>query len=106
MIWKELKKELCSLEQQKSYIKFEIKHLHHELMYAREEIKRIQSVPLILGQFVEMVDAQYAVVNATNDQFYVRVLSILNREKLFADCSIGLPKHSHSIVEILPPEAD
>jgi len=83
-----------------------MKHLRHELIYAKEEIKRIQSVPLVMGQFVEMVNREHAVVNATNDQFYVRVLSTLNREKLFTDCSVGLHKHSHSIVEILPPEAD
>merc|ERR1711976_222159 len=106
MKWKQLENKLSSLKEQESYMEFEMKHLHHELMYSKEEIKRIQSVPLIMGQFVEMVNKEYAVVNATNDQFYVRVLSTLNREKLFTDCSVGLHKHSHSIVEILPPEAD
>jgi len=53
-----------------------------------------------------LVNGDYGVVNATNDQFYVRVLSTLNRENLFTNCSVGLHKHSHSLVEILPSEAD
>jgi 26S proteasome regulatory subunit T3 len=53
-----------------------------------------------------MVDENYAVVSSANDQFYVRVLSTLNREELKTNCSIALHKHSHSVVEILPPEAD
>merc|ERR1719148_244164 len=52
-----------------------------------------------------MVDADYAVVNSANDQLYVRVLSTLNREELKPNCSIALHRHSHSVVEILPPEA-
>lgn len=104
--WKKLDRELDSLKEQEGYIKFEMEHLHHELMHAKEEIKRIKSVPLIIGQFVEMVNEEYGVVNATNDQFYVRVLSTLNRENLFTNCSVGLHKHSYSVVEILPPEAD
>merc|ERR1719510_406864 len=104
--WKELQQDLQYLKEQEGYIKFEIKQLRHELLFAKREIKRIQSVPLLIGQFNEMVDADYAVVNSANDQLYVRVLSTLNREELKPNCSIALHRHSHSVVEILPPEAD
>jgi len=106
MSWKQLERELQYYKEQEGYIKFEIKQLRHELLFAKREIKRIQSVPLLIGQFNEMVDENYAVVNSANEQLYVRVLSTLNREDLKANCSIALHKHSHSIVEILPPEAD
>lgn len=36
----------------------------------------------------------------------VRVLSILDREKLKPNCSVALHKHSNSVVDILPTEAD
>lgn len=36
----------------------------------------------------------------------VRVLSILDREKLKPNCSVALHKQSSSIVDILPTEAD
>lgn len=104
--WKELERELQYYTEQEGYIKFEIKHLRHELLHAKREIKRIQSVPLLIGQFVEMVDENYGVVNSANDQYFVRVLSTLNREDLKSNCSVALHKHSHSVVEILPPEAD
>ena len=68
---------------------------------------RLFRLQTLLGcEFNEMVDENYAVVNSANEQLYVRVLSTLNREDLKANCSIALHKHSHSIVEILPPEAD
>jgi len=104
--WKNLQKELQYYKEQEGYIRHEIKQLRHELLFAKREIKRIQSVPLLIGQFNEMVDADYAVVNSANDQLYVRVLSTLNREELKPNCSIALHRHSHSVVEILPPEAD
>jgi len=104
--WKDLQQDLQYMKEQEGYIKFEIKQLRHELLFAKREIKRIQSVPLLIGQFNEMVDENYAVVNSANDQLYVRVLSTLNREDLKPNCSIALHRHSHSVVEILPPEAD
>lgn len=35
--------------------------LKRELVRAQEEIKRIQSVPLVIGQFMEAIDQKYAV---------------------------------------------
>merc|ERR1719379_1159822 len=91
--WKDLQQDLQYMKEQEGYIKFEIKQLRHELLFAKREIKRIQSVPLLIGQFNEMVDEDYAVVSSANDTFYVRVLSTLNREDLKPNCSIALHKH-------------
>ena len=33
--------------------------LKRELIRAQEEIKRIQSVPLVIGQFMEAIDQKY-----------------------------------------------
>jgi hypothetical protein len=72
-----------------------------------QEIKRIQSVPLVIGQFLEMIDANYGIVSSTaGSTYHVRILSTLDREKLKPNTSIALHRHSHSVVEILPPEAD
>jgi len=104
--WKDLQRKVSFLQEQKGYIKFEIKNLRRELLHAQKEIERIQAVPLLIGQFVEMVNENYAVINSSNDQYYVRILSTLNREDLKTNCSIALHRHSHAVVEILPPEAD
>lgn len=37
--------------------------LKRELVRAQEEIKRIQSVPLVIGQFMEAIDQKYATQN-------------------------------------------
>lgn len=38
--------------------------------------------------------------------YFVRILSTLNRELLKPNCSVALHRHSHAVVDILPPEAD
>ena len=89
------------------YVKDEMKHLRNELLRAQEEIKRIQSTPLQIGQFLEMVDETHAIVGSTNgSNYYTRVLSTLNKEDLKASASVALHRHAHSVVDILPPEAD
>lgn len=95
------------LDLQEEYVKDEMRNLKRELIRAKEELKRIQSVPLIIGQFNEMIDSHYGIVNSTSGStYYVRVLSTLDREKLKPNTSIALHRHSHSVVDILPPESD
>ena len=38
--------------------------------------------------------------------YFVRVLSTLDRELLKNGCSVALHKYSNALVDILPPEAD
>lgn len=95
------------LDIQEEYIKDEMKNLKRELIRAKEELRRIQSVPLIIGQFNEMIDVNYAIVNSTaGSTYYVRVLSTLDREKMKPNTSIALHRHSHAVVDLLPPESD
>lgn len=54
---------LCVLQEE--YIKEEQKNLKRELLRAQEEVKRIQSVPLVIGQFLEMVNATSGIVGST-----------------------------------------
>jgi 26S proteasome regulatory subunit T3 len=84
-----------------------MRNLKRELIRAQEEIRRIQSVPLTIGQFMEMIDDQHGIVQSTGGTtYYVRVLSTLDREKLKPNSSVALHRHSHAVVDILPPEAD
>lgn len=70
-------------------------------------MKRIQSVPLVIGQFLEAVDHNYAIVGSTmGPNYYVRVLSTIDRELLKPNSSVALHKHSNALVDVLPPEAD
>ncbi len=105
--YKTLQRKLEFLEIQEEYVKDEMKSLKRELLHAQEEVKRIQSVPLVIGQFLEMVDANTGIVGSTTgSNYYVRILSTINRELLKPSSSVALHRHSNALVDILPPEAD
>ncbi|CAL2027829.1 hypothetical protein CAEBREN_16611 [Caenorhabditis brenneri] len=102
-----LERKLSHLQVMEDYIKLETRNLERELLHAQEEVKRIQSVPLVIGQFLEAVDNDHAIVSSTTgSNYYVRVLSILDRELLKAGCSVAMHKYSNAVVDVLPPEAD
>ncbi|VDM94633.1 unnamed protein product, partial [Onchocerca ochengi] len=107
MRYKKLEKQLEHLDVMEEYIKLETRNLEKELLHAQEEVKRIQSVPLVIGQFLEAVDQDHAIVGSTTgSNYFVRVLSILDRELLKPGCSVALHKYSNALVDVLPPEAD
>jgi len=104
---KEYEKQLRFLEIQEEYVKDEHKNLKRELLRAQEEVKRIQSVPLVIGQFLEMIDTHTGIIGSTTgSNYYVRILSTINREDLKPSSSVALHRHSNALVDILPPEAD
>lgn len=104
---KALDRQLEFLGIQEEYVKDEHKNLKRELLRAKEEVKRIQSVPLVIGQFLEAVDADYGIISSTSGStYYVRILSTINRELLKANTSIALHRHANSVVDVLPSEAD
>eukprot|EP00096_Caligus_rogercresseyi_P012916 TRINITY_DN557_c0_g1_i4.p1 TRINITY_DN557_c0_g1~~TRINITY_DN557_c0_g1_i4.p1 ORF type:complete len:409 (+),score=163.43 TRINITY_DN557_c0_g1_i4:34-1260(+) len=104
---KRLQQQLEFLQVQEDYIKDEQRNLKKEYLHAKEEVKRIQSVPLVIGQFLEAVDQNTGIVGSTTgSNYYVRILSTLDRELLKPSASVALHKHSNALVDVLPPEAD
>jgi len=104
---KNLQRQLDFLAIQEDYVKDEHKNLKRELLRAQEEVKRIQSVPLVIGQFLEMIDPHTGIVGSTTgSNYYVRVLSTIDRELLKPSSSVALHRHSNALVDVLPPEAD
>jgi 26S proteasome regulatory subunit T3 len=104
---KKLHRQLEHTDVMEDYLKLEIRSLEKELLHAQEEVKRIQSVPLVIGQFLEAVDQDHAIVGSTTgSNYYVRILSTLDRELLKPGCSVALHKYSNALVDVLPPEAD
>merc|ERR1719486_319590 len=92
---KQLQRQLEFLEIQEEYIKDEMQNLKRELVRAKEEVKRIRSVPLVIGQFLEIIDDNHSIVSST-----------INRERLKPSSSVALHRHSNAVVDVLPPEAD
>ncbi|MBA0857455.1 hypothetical protein Goshw_012731 [Gossypium schwendimanii] len=104
---KSLQRQLEFIDIQEEYVKDEQKNLKRELLRAQEEVKRIQSVPLVIGQFMEMVNQNNGIVGSTTgSNYYVRILSTINRELLKPSASVALHRHSNALVDVLPPEAD
>lgn len=60
-----LQRQLEFLDVQEAYIKDEQRNLKKEYLHAQEEVKRIQSVPLVIGQFLEAVDQHTGIVGST-----------------------------------------
>merc|ERR1712025_197180 len=105
--YKKLQQQLEFLQVQEEYIKDEQRNLKKEYLHAQEEVKRIQSVPLVIGQFLEAVDQNTGIVGSTTgSNYYVRILSTIDRELLKPSASVALHKHSNALVDVLPPEAD
>jgi len=92
---------------EEEYVREEYGTLQRELAQAQEEVKRIKSVPLSIGQFLEMIDDHHGIVgNANGSNKYVRILSTIDRELLKPSAPVTLHRHSSALVGVLPPEAD
>jgi len=105
--FKRLQRHLEFLQLQEEYIKDEQKNLKREYLRAKEEVKRIKSVPLVIGQFLEPIDEHTGIVSSTTGSHsIVRILSTIDRELLKPSTSVALHRHSNAVVDILPPEAD
>lgn len=64
-------------------------------------------MPLVIGQFLEAIDENTGIVGSTTGSNYVvRILSTIDRELLKPSSSVALHRHSNSLVDVLPPEAD
>ncbi|GER54611.1 26S protease regulatory subunit 6B homolog [Striga asiatica] len=89
--FKSLQRQNEFTEIQDEYVKDEVKNLRRELLRSQEEVTRIQSVPLVIGQFMEMIDQNNAIVGSTTgSNYYVRILSTINRELLKPSASVAL----------------
>lgn len=67
---------------QEEYIKDEQRNLKKEYLHAQEEVKRIQSVPLVIGQFLEAVDQNTGIVGSTTGVLESRVCSDLGHREI------------------------
>jgi 26S proteasome regulatory subunit T3 len=107
VLMKQLQRQLEFIAIQEGYVKDETQNLKRELLRAQEEVKRIKSVPLVIGNFSEMIDAHHGIGQTTSgSSYYVRVLSTIDKELLKPGCSVAMHRHSNSIVDILPADSD
>lgn len=80
MFIQKLQRQLEFLEVQEEYIKDEQKNLKKEFLHAQEEVKRIQSVPLVIGQFLEAVDQHTGIVGSTTGRIlFINSVNVHNK---------------------------
>ncbi|KAF7234243.1 26S protease regulatory subunit 6B protein [Paragonimus skrjabini miyazakii] len=72
---KSLKKQIEFIQIQEEYIKDEQKNLKKEYRHAQEEVKRIKSVPLVIGQFLEAVDQNTGILGSTTAYVALRFVT-------------------------------
>lgn len=48
----------------------------------------------------------FLLITKIGSNYYVRILSTIDRELLKPSSSVALHRHSNSLVDVLPPEAD
>lgn len=107
LLYKQKEKEYKLLSIREEYVRKEIEILKREERHAKEEINRVKSVPLIMGQFLEPIDSNTAIVGSTaGSNYVVKILSTVDRELLKPNTTVALHRHSSAIVDVLPPEAD
>jgi len=69
-----MKKKIEFEEVREEYLKEEMRNLRQEYIHAQNEVKRIASIPLMIGHFLEGIDPNTCIVAPTSGQnYYVRL---------------------------------
>ena len=85
---------------QEEYIKDEQKNLKKEYLHAQEEVKRIQSVPLVIGQFLEAVDQNTGIVGSTTGHCFMIFFLFLIDSILVMNAQITLTHLRLQIIKL------
>lgn len=69
------------------------------------QLNLLSSLSLFWYYFIGTANVTFT-GSTTGPNYYVRVLSTIDRELLKPNSSVALHKHSNALVDVLPPEAD
>lgn len=104
---KRLQREYEILQTREDYLKLDQVALTKEMFHSKEELKRIQAVPLTIGQFVEMIDEDHCIATSTTGvTMYTRISPTIDRQTLKTNASVAMHRLSNAVVMVLPAEAD
>jgi len=85
----------------------EFKMIQKELILKQQEITQFQSLPLIVGQFIQQIGIRKALVNSSNGNTYlVNVISTLDEKNLIPNSSVVLHRNSNAIVGVIEDESE
>mmetsp|Transcript_26426 Transcript_26426/g.59309 ORF Transcript_26426/g.59309 Transcript_26426/m.59309 type:complete len:459 (+) Transcript_26426:180-1556(+) len=110
------KLRLLKLERIKDYLLMEQEFIQNqELRKPREEqndserakVDELRGTPMAVGTLEEIIDDNHAIISSSmGPEYYVAIMSFVNRDLLEPGCSVLLHNKINSVVGILPDDAD
>jgi proteasome regulatory subunit len=100
-----LEEKLKGLENEREVSKVRIARLQAELSKVKEEIRRLSSPPLIVGNVVDIIDSKAVVKNSNGMDFMVEIENSA-REDVFVGARVAMNQRSLSIMRALPDSRD
>ena len=106
---------LRKYERVKDYLLMEKEYIQNKKVNIKEDenaeeeknlIETLRGSPIHIGTLEEMINEEKAIVSLSGEEFYVNILSIVDKEQLELGCNVLLRSNSHHIVGILADEAD
>jgi proteasome regulatory subunit len=102
-----LERKIKELEHEKRALEIRSFRLERETASLRNEIKRMQSPPLLAATVVDVLEDGRAIVKSSaGPSFVVRVHSSVNPAELKPGIRVALNQHTYAIVEVLPSKKD
>lgn len=106
-IYEKKKEKLKTLITLKKFFFDEFKIIQKELILKQQEILHFQSLPLIVGQFIQQIGNRKALVNSSNGNNYlVNIISTLDGKNLNPNSSVALHRNSNAIVGLIEDESE
>ena len=72
----------------------------------KTSIDLLRGTPVTIGTLEEIITEDQAIVSVGSGEYYVKILSIVDKEQLELGCSVLLRGNTHHIVGVLADEAD
>jgi 26S proteasome regulatory subunit T2 len=102
-------------ERIKDYLLMEEEFVKSQSKYKTEDEKAeeekslidlIRGSPISIGTLEEIINEDYAIISVGSSEYYVRILSIVDKEQLELGCSVLLRSEGYHITGVLADEAD
>jgi 26S proteasome regulatory subunit T2 len=93
---------------EEEYIKSQTKNKTEDEKAEEEKtlVETLRGTPITIGTLEEIITEDHAIISVGSGEFYVRILSIVDKEQLEVGCSVLLRNEGYHIVGVLQDEAD
>lgn len=93
---------------EEEYIKSQTKNKTEDEKAEEEKnlVEILRGTPITIGTLEEIITEDHAIISVNSSEYYVRILSIVDKEQLELGCSVLLRNEGYHIVGVLADEAD